>query len=342
LEGQRNHKMARFDENNFKFNVELNIAAQQQLQFLKSVNFYSALNDENSVIIRRAIYRYERFWLPLLAKNTTRNLAPPLDVEWIWHCHLLSPHAYREDCMNLFGKVLDHRTMTPQNRDSLQKVTMEVWDALYPDEPFQVDFNATEVLKGLNDYKSGLTYDLVGAVSRQKAFYYQVSLPHYKDEKFLQEAVKRYKMFLYLKQQHPKVFLVPFYDIDLIWHSHQLHPSQYHDDTSELLGGRMLNHDDTTNDRSPGSTLFNADLETRDLWKKEFGKEIAIYGTMYRGEAPENKLYFLTKNEMFKFCDTETTVQLDTVTLAFEQPESCPRGGKFKVRASMEPKGKRT
>ncbi len=52
--------------------------------------------------------------------------------------------------------------------------------------------------------------------------YYQVSLPHYRGSGFLNEAVTRYKMYLVLKLMHKKVFLVPCYDIDLIWHTHQV------------------------------------------------------------------------------------------------------------------------
>ena len=36
--------------------------------------------------------RYEKFWLPLLksvSPKTRRQLAPPLDIYWIWHCHML-------------------------------------------------------------------------------------------------------------------------------------------------------------------------------------------------------------------------------------------------------------
>ena len=29
-------------------------------------------------------------------------------------------------------------------------------------------------------------------------------------------------MYLYLKKKNPKTFLVPCYDMDLIWHSHQV------------------------------------------------------------------------------------------------------------------------
>ena len=51
-------------------------------------------------------FRYELFWLPLLAQYTTRtkkwfialNIAAPLDIAWVWHVHMLSPVSYQRDC----------------------------------------------------------------------------------------------------------------------------------------------------------------------------------------------------------------------------------------------------
>ena len=50
------------------------------------------------------------------------------------------------------------------------------------------------------------------------------------------------------------LFAVPMYDIDLLWHTHQLSPLSYQHDTIELLGS-VLNHDDQDQDRGPNSKL---------------------------------------------------------------------------------------
>ncbi len=49
-----------------------------------------------------------------------------------------------------------------------------------------------------------------------------MSLPHHRKPDFLEDSMTRYKMYLVLKLIHKKVFLVPCYDIDLIWHTHQV------------------------------------------------------------------------------------------------------------------------
>lgn len=50
----------------------------------------------------------------------------------------------------------------------------------------------------------------------------QVALPQYQDSNFLRRAHSRYAAFLYLMKHSPGTFMVPTYDIDLMWHAHQV------------------------------------------------------------------------------------------------------------------------
>ena len=50
----------------------------------------------------------------------------------------------------------------------------------------------------------------------------QVSLPHYRDKQLLQAADRNYRQFLLLHQQNPGNFIVPSFDMDLLWHAHQV------------------------------------------------------------------------------------------------------------------------
>lgn len=51
----------------------------------------------------------------------------------------------------------------------------------------------------------------------------QVSQPYMWDERFLRAALQRYKCFLHiLRKSEGKILCVPTYDIDLMWHSHQV------------------------------------------------------------------------------------------------------------------------
>ena len=50
----------------------------------------------------------------------------------------------------------------------------------------------------------------------------QVSLPHYREPWFIARAVQRYRQFLHLKVLHRRTFIVPPYDLDLLWHLHMV------------------------------------------------------------------------------------------------------------------------
>lgn len=99
----------------------------------------------------------------------------------------------------------------------------------------------------------------------------------------------RYKGFLHLikrnRQRSIKRFCVPTYDIDLIWHTHQLHPASYCKDVNKELG-KLLEHDDVDQDRTKGKKLDTGFSGTTKQWEETFGSRYWKAGAMYRGGAP--------------------------------------------------------
>lgn len=104
-------------------------------------------------------------------------------------------------------------------------------------------------------------------------------------------------MWLMLKQKHIKEFLVPCYDMDLIWHTHQVHPHQYCQDTNQIFG-MILPHDDSVNDRSDGSKLNNSYASTVEMWRNEYVTEFSKPGAMFRGNPPSGKLGKIQKSDL--------------------------------------------
>ncbi|KAL9981379.1 hypothetical protein ACROYT_G010077 [Oculina patagonica] len=213
------------------------------------------------------------------------DLAAPLDIAWVWHVHMLAPQNYEQDCNNIVSMLVDHRLLTPHQRQVGLQRAKSVWKKTYPYEPFEINVYEDPCL--VQTYSSRIKYNLEEACQRQFKFYYQVSLPHYRDSRFLKDAVDRYMTHLRLKKNNPDVFLVPCYDFDLIWHAHQLHPTKYKQTTTKLLG-RILKHDDSVTDRTAGSKLYDSAIKTREIWKEadcSFDKA----GAMYRGDPPDPK-----------------------------------------------------
>lgn len=66
-----------------------------------------------------------------------------------------------------------------------------------------------------------------------------------------------------------------------------MHPKKYQKDTQRVLG-RTLNHDDSVNDRTPGSKLTTSDGSTRRLWAQTFGENFNRNGAMFRGDPPSS------------------------------------------------------
>jgi len=83
-------------------------------------------------------------------------------------------------------------------------------------------------------------------------------------------------------QQGCGIFCVPTYDIDLMWHAHQLCPSAYGADCARLFGG-LKDHDDSDQDRTQGSKLSDGHRDTELAWERLFGKAYPRAGCMYRG-----------------------------------------------------------
>ncbi|XP_062100865.1 glycine-rich domain-containing protein 1 [Humulus lupulus] len=280
---------------NIGISVDLVAVAKRQLQFLAAVDRNRSLYD--GPVLNRAIYRYNACWLPLLAKHSEAPvskgpLVVPLDCEWIWHCHRLNPVQYKSDCEELYGRILDNCNVVSSVDKSCKRETEEIWKSLYPEEPYTLDLNlalSEDISERVYVLEKCTKYDLVSAAKRQTPFFYQVSRPHMNNDLFLEGALARYKGFLHLirrnKEKSLKRFCVPTYDIDLIWHSHQLHPVSYSKDLNEVLG-KVLEHDDTDSDRTKGTKLDVGFSSTTKQWEETFGTRYWRAGAMYRGSTP--------------------------------------------------------
>ena len=234
---------------------------------------------------------------------------------------MLSPISYEKDCREVVSTLVDHKVLVGEQRTRGLERAKNLWKTLYPSEPFEVDL--TNSVGNALDFESQMKYDITAACSRQRVFYYQVSLPHFEDKEFLTRALERYKQQLMLKQENPDLFFVPCYDFDLIWHAHQVHPLIYQKDTTEVLG-KVLNHNDSVNDRRPGSKLSKSYETTRVKWK-EAGKEFAVRGAMFRGEP---SLSLRTQAEVVKA--REYTVKLTRLEV-----EGLPESKSYTVKIDV-------
>ena len=313
--------------------------ASNLVKFLEYVSRCPLLREKNSQFVKGAILRYERLWLPLLgAHKGERCLSAPLDIEWVWMCHMLSPYYYQKDCMSILGFVPSHTVPSPKDYSKNISKSEAIWRAMYtePAQPFSVNAESDSIQGNFNQsdlQTSAITYNLFEAIDRQKHFFYQVSLPHYKDDIFISTAVDRYHKFLKLKSSNSDLIVVPCYDIDLVWHAHQNLPDKYKEDTENILG-KMLNHDDNIRNRSADSILTNAFKDTSSRWREKYNEQYSTFGGMYRGEHPEGSLYEMTSHDVYATYTKKITLNFEHIDL-----EGCPNTkGEFELRISKEPR----
>ncbi|XP_038716053.1 glycine-rich domain-containing protein 2-like [Tripterygium wilfordii] len=304
MEKQQELELA--EAQNIVISEDLVVAGKRQLQFLAEVDRNRHLYDDHA--LDRAIYRYKYCWLPLLAKHEKSQLSEgplvvPLDCEWVWHCHRLNPVRYKADCEALFGTILGIRDVVSSVYGSCKDQTVKIWNQMYPNEPYELDLSSQfskDVVDNVLVTQQSTNYDLVAAVKRQSTFFHQVSRPHMTDDRFLEEAVARYKGFLHLikrnQERSIRQFCVPTYDIDLIWHSHQLNPTSYCKDMVALIGN-VLQHDDTDSDRSKGKKLDTGFSGTSKQWEDTFGTRYWKAGAMRRCNTPSPLTFSLSNQD---------------------------------------------
>ena len=291
--------------------VNLVTASQRHIRFLAAMHKIGvSLQTPSPASLRR----YADLWLPLLAaeSGSDRELIPPPDIAWLWHCHRLAPAHYLQYVKTHFGTntgmtleakpaftfQTENGSTLFENDDETSDVahqTVCCWQSRYPDMPFWIDINDEQ-----NDRENKPQpiasfpcldgYDLVAACKRQAKFLYQLSRPQFLKTDFLEQAVQQYIRFLQLPTHHGPI--VPTYQIDLMWHTHMLASlEKYSEDCLKIRGpsSKPLNHDDSEEDRSQDSTLSAAFQETRKLWAATYGgEEYNVEGTLYRGEPPSD------------------------------------------------------
>ena len=199
-------------------------------------------------------------------------LIPPGDVAWLWHCHRLAPYRYAKYVQNTFAPsstkmtndnlfVLDPKypfvlqlednvtnaTFDTSKHGDAARYTARLWKELYPNESFFTAVSANidckkddEAKIGTEEAKSTLLsgFDVIESCERQKAFLWQVSQTNFNNDEFLAQGVDNYFKFVSLmkKGQEKPRFLVPTYQIDLMWHTHILHSiKMYHADCRTII-----------------------------------------------------------------------------------------------------------
>ncbi|WWC91719.1 uncharacterized protein L201_006665 [Kwoniella dendrophila CBS 6074] len=194
--------------------------------------------------------------------HLTHEELPSLEILMAWHTHLLNPTIYNKDIAGAYSNLegLDF---------PLSAVAMAIrQNTLLTYQPINAD-QEVKLKQSVWSYE-----DIGKAIERQAKFIGNMKRIGWLNDAYwgkglmeLQFSIVLYHAWLDLMQStQSRYFLVPRLDIDLAWHTHQLHHIRYKSDTEKVLGA-FLNHNDAAGDEKVGDGLE----VTKKLWKKRFG-----------------------------------------------------------------------
>ena len=87
-----------------EISLDLISAARKHLHFLDNVDNIERLLTRGD-LLEHAIRRYEQLWFPLVDECRSIHIVAPIDIEWMWYCHMLRPLAYRRDCRHILRRL---------------------------------------------------------------------------------------------------------------------------------------------------------------------------------------------------------------------------------------------
>jgi len=126
---------------------------------MRSNGVLSSLDKEVLIKIEE---RYKKFLL-LAQKYSNVALSPTFDIDEMWHLHMLHPRSYYNDCIRLFGDILDHNGGFGKKKEEIPTLisyaneTQSLWEKEFGDEL------STELSRSLKNS----TFDRLSRVSAE-------------------------------------------------------------------------------------------------------------------------------------------------------------------------------
>ncbi|KAJ4968808.1 hypothetical protein NE237_015509 [Protea cynaroides] len=259
------------DAAGIRFSIDLVSAARKHLSFLRTVADSPWLHQSNTTLL--SIRRYDELWMPFVADLMVGlkppMLLPPLDIQWVWHCHSLNPAKYWQYCESRFSKLVGKPIiLDDENEEYALNRCRDLWILRYPSEPFEIEADTTididdSLVTTVTDE------DIFSEISKNRSLYSKFSEPYMSEIVYLIAARQRYKGLLYLLQKlgdggGSSSHLVPTSDILLMWLTHQSYPLAYAGDMKEMEGdlAKLVGVWDSVN---------GEDIKaTKELWEKTF------------------------------------------------------------------------
>ncbi|KAK7202398.1 hypothetical protein BZA70DRAFT_286073 [Myxozyma melibiosi] len=128
--------LIRYDDNPTKFAINLKSAIVNQCGFVDNILALSYLSSPfRHETLSRAVERLLKFFV-LLRENPDNSLAPPMDVDLVWHTLQLNPKIYFAMSLKITGTLVDHDDSISEKRASSSvSKGASLWKSRFRDDP---------------------------------------------------------------------------------------------------------------------------------------------------------------------------------------------------------------
>jgi hypothetical protein len=265
------------------FTPDLVQTSGKVLEFLGQVQKLPGFDTTDSV---EALMKNYLCFLLLQEDTPGEELIPSEPIQAVWFSHMLQSCAYKE-FVTTFQNILrlSHpvtRTLDPQSRIALETRTQKLMEERYPSG---YDLNANSLfIEKWNLLTPAITPEMVindrDWILEFNKFTKGTDI---KSVEFRKKALFGYRRFIYLKGRYSsvveKIGLSPCPSIDLIWHTHLVHPAIYTNDLLNVLGHVPMHKLLALEDRTE-AFMDTRDDQSMDLWQREFKESIFVYAVV--------------------------------------------------------------
>ncbi|CAF1466581.1 unnamed protein product [Adineta steineri] len=188
--------------------VDVDKTAHELISLLQKASYFQPQWRQSS-IIKQMMTRYYRFMQLKASSPNNILLIPTLDIEIIWQTHLLRPQKYRDDCMRLFHRIIDHSLLANEIEQFLKEQAFIDTCKLY-EERFGEQYCPLPEQNDNEPVAAKYVYSAFGSLKCVIPIY-----SYWDETNFDFSSVS---------------------SIDIIWHSHMQEPLKYASDCIRLVG----------------------------------------------------------------------------------------------------------
>jgi hypothetical protein len=127
---------------------------------------------QQPAVLKQMIQRYYRFMQLKASHPHNTLLIPTLDIEIVWQTHLLRSEMYRNDCLRLFRRVIDHSLIMKNEMEQFFKEQAFLDTCQLYQQRFGDDYFSLPSSQWKNKVVPKFLYDDYGSMDDEKLVTY--------------------------------------------------------------------------------------------------------------------------------------------------------------------------